>query len=254
MWNVISKLRRLPCDYVFRSRRKELKMTDSQFAVYSADDKSLAFYRRQNSASEGKEFEGKIATRVFGDFKRLSWLAEDVADNVSSVVVADDGVKPKSISYWFSQFPNLVSADLVKLDTTETMAAKSLFEDCVSLREVKMPRYGLSRAADVSRMFYGCISLENLNMDDFDLYSAVDLHEMFCRCERLKRIGAASWNVMHAEDLTRMFYRCSSLVEDLRSWALEDWKRNIDFSTGGRGVIDPDWERPLETFLSGIFS
>lgn len=233
---------RLLDNHIAAGREKGIEMADRQFAIYSAEDDSLAFYRYGHIPVVGTEFAGKHVTKVFENFNDHCWTTDAIAGRVTGVSVADGGIKPRKLCHWFNRFENLRAVDLEKLDTTYTTAAQGLFESCGNLEQVRMPRFGMPLVADASRMFYGCKSLERLCMDGFDLYSAVDLHEMFFGCERLRKIGAETWNVSRAVDLNRMFYGCMNLSEDLSSWTLENWRENARFNTGAPGVIDPDWD------------
>lgn len=162
-------------------------MADRQFAIYSAEDDSLAFYRYGHIPVVGTEFAGKHVTKVFENFNDHCWTTDAIANRVTSVSVADGGIKPRKLCHWFNRFENLRAADLEKLDTTYTTAAQGLFESCGNLEQVRMPRFGMPLVADTNRMFYGCKSLKRLGMDGYNLYSAVDLHEMFFGCERLRK-------------------------------------------------------------------
>lgn len=233
---------RLLGNHIAAGREKGIEMADRQFAIYSAEDDSLAFYRYGHIPVVGTEFAGKHVTKVFENFNDHCWTTDAIANRVTSVSVADGGIKPRKLCHWFNRFENLRAADLEKLDTTYTTAAQGLFESCGNLEQVRMPRFGMPLVADTNRMFYGCKSLKRLGMDGYNLYSAVDLHEMFFGCERLRKIGAETWNISRAVDLNRMFYGCMNLSEDLSSWTLENWRENARFCAGAPGVIDPDWD------------
>lgn len=233
---------RLSGNHIAAGREKGTEMADRQFAIYSADDESLTFYRYGRIPVVGTEFAGKHVTKVFENFNNHCWTTDAIADRVTGVSVADGGIKPRKLCHWFTRFENLRAADLEKLDTTYTTTAQGLFESCGNLEQVRMPRFGMPLVTDTSRMFYSCKSLKRLGMGGYDLYSAVDLHEMFFGCERLRKIGTETWNISRAVDLNRMFYGCMNLSEDLSSWTLENWRENARFSAGAPGVIDPDWD------------
>lgn len=157
------------------------------FAVYSSDDGSLTLYHRRRILLplKGMVFEGKRVTacfRIGGEGRDHGWTADSKCKKAVSVLVADVGIKPKKIDHWFSDFRNLRSADLSKLDTSGVQHAGGLFCCCEHLEKVLMPAIGLPSAIRTACMFRGCSSLTRLDMAGYDLHSAVDLHHMFSEC------------------------------------------------------------------------
>lgn len=157
-----------------------------------------------------------------------------------SILVADTGIKPKKIDYWFTDFRNLRFADLSKLDTSDVQHAGGLFCGCEQLEEVLMPAIGLPSAVRTACMFRNCRSLTKLDMAGYDLHNAVDLHCMFSRCGELKQVGAATWAIPHASDVNKMFSDCPKLHEDLRGWQLPHLAMTDDFNRNSPGVLAPD--------------
>lgn len=161
------------------------------FAVYSSDDGSLTLYHRRRILLplKGLVFEGKRVTacfRIGREGRDHGWTADSECKKAVSVLVADVGIKPKKIDRWFSDFRNLRSADLSKLDTSDVQHAGGLFCGCEHLEKVLMPAIGLPSAIRTACMFRGCRSLTSLDMAGYDLHSAVDLHHMFSECWKLE--------------------------------------------------------------------
>ena len=85
------------------------------FAVYSADDQSLDFYKRMDVPAVGDTFEGKAVTEVYTGLESLD--PQDVSDlpwdsirsDVTSVAVADPDISPISLALWFKDMGKLVS-------------------------------------------------------------------------------------------------------------------------------------------------
>ena len=157
-----------------------------------------------------------------------------------SILVADTGIKPKKIDYWFTDFRNLRFADLSKLDTSDVQHAGGLFCGCEQLEEVLMPAIGLPSAVRTACMFRNCRSLTSLNMAGYDLHSAVDLHHMFLGCGKLKQVGASTWAIPHACDVNKMFFDCPNLHEDLRRWQLPRLDLSDDFNFNSPDILVPD--------------
>lgn len=192
------------------------------FAVYSSDDGSLTLYHRRRILLplKGLVFEGKRVTacfRIGREGRDHGWTADSECKKAVSVLVADVGIKPKKIDRWFSDFRNLRSADLSKLDTSDVQHAGGLFCGCEHLEKVLMPAIGLPSAIRTACMFRGCRSLTSLDMAGYDLHSAVDLHHMFSECWKLEQVGASTWNIPRACDVNKMFFGCQDSDENMHT-------------------------------------
>lgn len=227
------------------------------FAVYSSDDGSLTLYHRRRILLplKGMVFEGKRVSacfRIDRGGRVHGWTKDSECKKSVSVLVADAGIKPKKIDYWFVDFKNLRFVDLSKLDTSDVQHAGGLFCGCEHLEKVLMPAIGLPSAIRTACMFRGCRSLTSLDMAGYDLHSAVDLHHMFSECWKLERVGASTWNIPRASDVNKMFFGCQNLHEDLRRWQLPHLTLSDDFNRYSPGVLSPDCiERDNPMCLSG---
>ncbi len=102
------------------------------FAVYSATDNSLRFYKDLTIPTAGSTYEGRVATNVYTGFEDTEYAAASNVPwyanrgNVKTVVV-EDVVSPVSTDYWFHGLTNATSMDLAKLDTSETVTMHSMF-------------------------------------------------------------------------------------------------------------------------------
>lgn len=215
------------------------------FAVYSSDDGSLTLYHRRRILLplKGMVFEGKRVSacfRIDRGGRVHGWTADSKCRKAVSILVADVGIKPKKIDHWFSDFRNLRSANLSKLDTSDVQHAGGLFCGCEHLEKVLMPAIGLPSVIRTASMFQGCRSLSSLDMAGYDLQSAVDLHCMFSGCEGLEQVGASTWTIPRASDVNKMFSDCPSLHEDLRRWQLPHLVLSEDFNRNSPDVLAPD--------------
>lgn len=100
------------------------------FAVYSADDNSLDFYKRVDVPKVGDTFEGKAVTAVYTGFETAVYdpvIPDDLngdintpwfshAGEILSVTVVDEGIYPNSMWAWFQHFKNCASFDVSKLN------------------------------------------------------------------------------------------------------------------------------------------
>ena len=175
------------------------------FAVYSADDGSLDFYKRAfcDVPAVGDAFEGKAVTDVYTGFEEDAYTGTwpdddcpwfDIATKVESVTVVD-AIRPKSMAWWFNQFAACTSFDLGNVDTSE----------CVSLR----------------RLFSGCSSCTSITgLDAWDTGNVSDLSATFDYLIRLKTIpGISGWNTANVKYFAATFYNLHSLEQlDLSNW------------------------------------
>ena len=140
------------------------------FAVYSADDNSLTFYKRANVPAAGQMFEGKTATEVYDGVEKASYTAADGAPwashagELASVTVADEGIAPVSTAYWFTGASKLRSVSLAGLDTSKTTCMDGMFQGCSSLESLNLSAMSTRRVASMTAFLGGCDSLAELSI------------------------------------------------------------------------------------------
>lgn len=116
------------------------------FAIYSDDDKSLNFYKRDEIPNAGDAFEGKTVRNVYTDIESISLNVRNgpdapwygIRNNVTNISVVDDGIQPISLSKWFSDFSKLTSVDVLKLDTSRVADMYYAFTGCSSLTSLDL--------------------------------------------------------------------------------------------------------------------
>ena len=243
------------------------------FAVFSADDGSLTFYKRGGKPKAGDVFCGKTATEVYEGFEDETYrcvgyddgdsLVTDhtpestwyrgiidtpwfgVKDRVKTVLVADEGIRPKATNHWFYRMTNLEEADLGKLDASEATSAHMMFCLCVNLRALEAPRFSgnLLRMSDLVTF---CWSLDSLDLSASDLSnvssffhfanqakslklvkmpdsgsSPSQIDGAFTGCINLEAVeGIERWRTQDVETFDSVFSNCFSLKAlDLSSWS-----------------------------------
>ena len=178
--------------YVFKPKT-------TAFAVYSADDQSLTFYKRAGVPSAGNQFEGKTATEVYTGFETETYGLNNSApwsahyNRIETVVIADNGIAPKSTASWFKGFYSLRSADVSKLD--------------------------MSKCKDVSYMFYECNALGSINISTWDTSSFENVSYMLGYCRSLRELDVLGWNVSNIANMEEVFFACSNVrTLDISTW------------------------------------
>ena len=131
------------------------------FAVYSADDQSLNFYKRSGVPAVGDTFESKKVTAVYTGIETMTsrpWSG--YASKIKTATVVDEGIQPKSTAQWFSVCPNMTQCDMSKLDTSSLTIASSMFNGCSSLTTLgDLSSWDTSSLTIASSMFYRCSNL-----------------------------------------------------------------------------------------------
>lgn len=171
------------------------------FAVFSADDNSLNFYKRVDVPKVGERFEGKTATEVYvgiedGDVTPLvSVYAPDIAgakwpcaSYVTEVNVIDPITAPRGLNGYFADFNTAHTMNLAKLDTSNVTNMKDMFSSCSSLTSLDLSCFNTSSVTDMMSMFRNCSELTTLNLYGFDTSSVKGAYLMFYRCYNLKQV------------------------------------------------------------------
>ena len=198
------------------------------FAVYSADDNSLDFYKRTEVPTAGSTFEGKTATAVYTGIETDSYTSSwnlpwrSYASKIKTATVVDDGIQPTSTVRWFYNFSNMTQCDMSKLDTSNLADASSMFLNCSKLTSIgDLSGWDVSSLTKASNMFCNCSKLTSIgDLSGWDVSSLTKASNMFCNCSKLTSIGDLSgWDVSNLADASSMFLNCSKLTTlDLSGW------------------------------------
>ncbi len=196
------------------------------FAVYSADDNSLNFYKRAGMPSAGEQFEGKTATAVYTGIEDTNgskprWSV--YIGRIKAATVVDNGIRPKSTAYWFDGCNLMTQCDMSKLETSDLADASHMFYRCDSLTTIgDLSGWDVSNLTNASYMFRDCRSLTTIgNLPGWDTSSLTDASYMFYGCSKLTSVGDLSgWNTSNITNASGMFGNNSSLTTlgDLSGW------------------------------------
>jgi surface protein len=196
------------------------------FAVYSADDNSLDFYKRTEVPTAGSTFKGKTATAVYTGIETYTYTRNlpwnGYASKIKTATVVDDGLQPKSTASWFTNCKSITQCDMSKLDTSTLASSQWMFYNCSSLTTIgDLSGWDVSNLANASHMFVNCSSLTTLNLSGWDVSNLASSQWMFYNCSSLTTIGDLSgWDVSNLANASHMFDGCSKLttIGDLSGW------------------------------------
>lgn len=202
------------------------KDTRTAFAVYSADDNSLNFYKRAEIPVRNSLFEGKTVTAVYDrlgeDFGgTVPWTY--FKSKIQSISVVDEGIQPTSLESWFSLTYSCTSVNVSKLDTSLVHSMKSAFYHCPITGTLDLSNWDVSSVTDMSQMFEQSIGMTDkligLNLSGWNVSSVTDMSRMFYFNSSLATIDLSGWNPSSITNLDSMFYGCKVLTNlDLSYW------------------------------------
>ncbi len=216
------------------------------FAVYSADDNSLNFYKRTSVPSAGEQFEGKTATAVYTGIETYTYTRNlpwnGYSSKIKTATVVDDGLQPKSTASWFTNCKSITQCDMSKLDTSTLADASGMFYNCSSLTTIgDLSSWNISKMTNASSMFSRCSSLTTIgDLSGWDVSNLASAQWMFYSCSSLTTIGdLSSWDVSNLASAQWMFFNCSRLSVNCSSWDVSKVTNHSNFNTNAPGVILP---------------
>lgn len=201
------------------------------FAVYSADDGSLDFYRRLDVPAAGDTFNGKAVTEVYTGFETEHYVFEtegsnhvpwfDIRKKVKSVCVVDSGIRPGFTHAWFAQMESLASCDISALDTSRCTVFYDMFNGCTALEALDLTHMDTSSAVYMGYMLKNCPKLKSVDVSSFDTSRCQDLSIMFGGCTELAEVkGLGNWDTSSCRWMNLMFAGCKNLtvLDGLENW------------------------------------
>lgn len=236
------------------------------FAIYSADDSSLDFYKRSTIPALNSIFNGKTVTNVYTDIETfdeypdtIPWIT-DHQMNIKTSTVIDNYIQPVSINKWFYLASSMIQCNLSKLDTSRTVNMATAFSGCSSLSTLDVSTFNTSNVTDMNGMFAGCSKIVKIvGLDNFDTSNVVDMDNMFIRCSSLTALdGLDKWNTSNVTDMGYMFSFCTSLKElnGLGSWNVSKVTRMTRmFDSNATSSLDIlDWDVSNVADMTSMFS
>ena len=194
------------------------------YAVYSADDNSLNFYKRTSVPSAGEQFNGKTATAVYTGIENKAYSPwwSSYTSKIKTATVVDDGLQPFNMRSWFYGCKSMTACNLDKLDTSNVTDMGFLFNGCSSLTSLgDLSGWNTSNVTNMKYMFNGCSSLTTTDLSGWNTSNVADMEYMFVGCKSLTSLGDLSgWNTGNVTNMYSMFSSCSSLTTlgDLSNW------------------------------------
>lgn len=193
----------------FRFSVKEKKA----FAIYSADDNALVFYKRYDTPRNGDMFEGRRVTNVYENVERttnstIPWIS--VKHNIRSVRFADE-VQPTDTANWFQDFTNCTSFDLNNLNTSQVSNMSFMFHNCRAMTKLDLSMLSLGSVTNMGHMLYQCASLETIHFGSVDTSHVVYADNFLKDAVKLKTVDMSRLDFGSVQNMSGMFAGCHAL-------------------------------------------
>lgn len=195
----------------------EAAPTGEAFAVYSAYDKSLNFYKRTNVPTNGDWYDGRTVTEVYTDIETTRYYAARKPDwlrhnhSIKNVRFFEP-IRPISTSYWFYGL-TVANIDLSKLCTSSVTDMSYMFYNCSYAPNLEVSHFNTSNVTNMDRMFYNCSSVSKLDLSNFDTSNVTNMNYMFGGCSSLTTIDMSGFDTSNVSNMDWMYSGCSKLKQ-----------------------------------------
>lgn len=224
-----------PTEYVKPEPKPDSK-NGVAFAVYSSDDNSLNFYKRDRVPDVGETLNGKTVTGVYEGVENTSTQRSPWGESINKTIISDEvvdsGIQPISIMWWFSRQLNATSLNLIKLDTSHLANMSYGFSHCSSLSCCDLSTWDTAYVTTMAGTFNGCSSLADISFaKNWKTSKVADMGDLFSGCKLLTDLTPIeNWDVSNVTSTRFMFSGWASLT-DLTP--IKDWDTS--------SVDDPGW-------------
>ena len=191
------------------------------FAVYSADDNSISFYKRETLPNIGEQFEGKTVTKIYTGIETTQYKDTNLPEWNSDLTALCsyyivDKIKPISTVSFFYGAKEIYN--IQNLNTSNVTDMTAMFRETV-LTNLDLSSFDTSQVTSMINMFYECNSLTNLDVNNWNTSQVTDMRGMFGECNSLTTLNLSSFDTKQVTSMLNMFYECNSLTNlDLSSF------------------------------------
>lgn len=170
------------------------KINTEIYAIYSNTNNSLTFVRTAEKIEKGKTYLDKEITEVYNGFEQSTYTAStevpwySYRENITSVDVLNK-TEPIDTSYWFYEFKNCATLNLIKLETKNVTNMQNMFyytgSEVQSFTITGLGSWNTSKVKKMSNMFF-CTGNKAKTFDigdlsEWDTSSVTTMQQMFER-------------------------------------------------------------------------
>ena len=186
------------------------------FAVYSADDGSLNFYKRAEVPKQGTMYLGKRATAVYTGLENMTsipgWML-NYSKDIKTAIVYDEGISPIGTGHWFAELRNMKTAEVSKLDMSKCQTISCMFSDCTSLETLDLSAWDTRSLTSMNQAFQNCTSLTKLNVSGWDVSKVTNMDLVFSEDKALSSLDLSTWDNSAVTSMKAVFSMMDSLSE-----------------------------------------
>lgn len=186
------------------------------FAVYSADDGSLNFYKRAEVPKQGTMYLGKRATAVYTGLENMTsipgWML-NYSKDIKTAIVYDEGISPIGTGHWFAELRNMKTAEVSKLDMSKCQTISCMFSDCTSLETLDLSAWDTRSLTSMNQAFQNCTSLTKLNVSGWDVSKVTNMTLAFAEDRALSSLDLSTWDNSAVTSMKDVFSMMDSLSE-----------------------------------------
>ena len=229
------------------------------FAVYSADDHSLMFYKRKGLPKVGDMLNSRRVTAVYTGFEENSYNGSvnwhqsefphinngdtntpwyEFHEDIIKVEVVDFGIRPTNMGFWFQRFYALKILNIDKFDMSRNTSWQHTFWMCKSLDDLDLSRLNVNGFYAIESMCAVCTNLKTLNLRSWKGTTGC-INLLVARCPNLTTLNLGDIDISNCGSFEQMFYGCSNLKYDCSDWNVSASALHDNFNVNASGVIAP---------------
>ena len=224
-------------------------INETAFAVYSATDNSLRFYKNSSMPIVGSTYNGRVATSVYTGFEEeLYEMVPHPTDDYSvpttpwneyateiTQIVVEEEIEPVSTAYWFYGVSNLEKGDFNNLNTTKVTDMTSMFEfagnNVDSFEITGLNNWETQNVSDMTGMFrYAGRNATTWSIGDLSNWKTLNVGSMAymfdgaCYEAATFNIGDLSeWDTSNVTYMQYMFYSVANEAADFDLGNISNW-------------------------------
>lgn len=211
----------------------------TSFAVYSATDNSLNFYKRSIVPVQGETWDDgsgieREVTSLYNDIETSEYTSftdlfgnynagtpwYNHANNINRATIVDENIQPISTAHWFEDMSNVETIDVDLLDTSKTTSMRQMFNTTSDkLIELDVSNFDTSNVINMYKTFATNPSLDNLDLSSWNTSNVTTMQGLFRQSYSLNHLDVSNFDTSNVTDMSYMFYACKGLEQlDLSSW------------------------------------
>lgn len=165
------------------------------------------------------EVNGNITRRILRNADENKPTAISFRDKRALVTIDSLIARPTTVSLMFYNCSNLISVNLLGLDTSNVSSMYYMFGGCRALASLDISSLVTSNVTDMTGVFIGCSNLKTLDLTNFNTSKVNNMGEMFKGCGKLSSLNLSSFDTSNVTNMGKMFDNCSELTTlDLSSF------------------------------------